>query len=315
MPEASKLQINQIRSASRLLIRELGFLNKTIANTNLSASAVHAILEIGLKPGITAKELSQILLLEKSTISRLIKSLEAKGEITQSKSNCDGRAYPIHLTEKGSATFHHIDEFGNNQVRNALKNVSDQVTQHIATSLSTYASALSQVKRDKAPDQRYRLVEGYQTGMIGDIAAMHARTHAALVGFDHTFESLVSSAMSEFVQRINKPINNSWNLLEGDKIVGSISIDGEDLGSKVAHLRWFILSEHLRGEGIGKALLQKALEHCDKHDFKETQLWTLKGLEAARQLYEKFGFELVDEYIGEQWGKAVTEQKFVRRAP
>jgi hypothetical protein len=40
-------------------------------------------------------------------------------------------------------------------------------------------------------------------------------------------------------------------------------------------------------------------------------LWTFAGLDAARHLYEKFGFRLAQEQIGEQWGAKVNEQKFV----
>ncbi|MDN3718886.1 GNAT family N-acetyltransferase [Roseibium salinum] len=98
-------------------------------------------------------------------------------------------------------------------------------------------------------------------------------------------------------------------------MIGSISIDGEDLGNNIAHLRWFILSERLRGKGLGKELLVRALDHCDRQGFDEIHLWTLKGLDAARSLYEKHGFELTDEYVGDQWGKAVTEQKFIRKRP
>ena len=38
----------------------------------------------------------------------------------------------------------------------------------------------------------------------------------------------------------------------------------------------------------------------------------LAGLDAARKLYEQHGFVLMEEYPGDQWGKQVLEQKFVR---
>ncbi|WP_342212198.1 hypothetical protein [Roseitalea porphyridii] len=40
--------IAHIRDASRRLVRELGFMQATLAGTDLSPSAVHAIIEIGL---------------------------------------------------------------------------------------------------------------------------------------------------------------------------------------------------------------------------------------------------------------------------
>ncbi len=316
MTSPSPAVVNEIRAASRQLVREFGFLDKTIAGTDLSGSGVHAILEIGLTPGLTAKELAARLKLEKSTVSRLLKSLEARGEISQTRLEQDGRAFGLSLTEAGRETFAAIDRFGNDQATGALARIKGASAQSVAAALTTYAEALSaHGGSPEVPVPGYEIVEGYQTGMIGDIAGMHGRTHGHIVGMGPTFESVVATAMAEFMPRIGNPVNNSWSVVDDGVVIGSISIDGEDLGGNVAHLRWFILSERLRGKGLGKELLLKALAHCDAHGFDEIHLWTLKGLEAARALYERYGFELVEEYVGNQWGKAVTEQKFIRRRP
>ena len=308
--------VTDIRAASRKLVREFGFLDKTIAGTNLSGSGVHAIMEIGLYPGITAKELAGRLKLEKSTVSRLLKTLEARGDIRQTRSKTDGRVFGLSLTETGRATFAKVDAFGNDQARRALSVIEGNKAKTIADSLAAYADALAgSVDSRQQVQQPYDIVEGYQTGMIGDIAAMHGRTHGRIVGAGPTFESVVARGMAEFMPRVGNPVNNSWSVLEDGQVIGSISIDGEDLGENIAHLRWFILSEKLRGKGLGRILLTKALDHCDRLGFDEIHLWTLKGLDAARSLYEKNGFVLADEYVGDQWGKAVTEQMFIRKQP
>lgn len=314
MQTASPSVVNDVRAASRQLVREFGFLDKTIAGTDLSGSGVHAVLEIGLNPGITAKEIAARLKLEKSTISRLLKSLEARGDIIQTRLESDGRAFGLSLTEAGWGTFRSIDQFGDNQARGALSRLKDRNPEAVAQSMMAYAEALSGAEVERGPAYKdFEIVEGYQTGMIGDVAALHARTHGVIVGMGPTFESVVSQAMAEFLPRIDNPVNNSWNVVADGEVIGSISIDGEDLGDGIAHLRWFILSERLRGKGLGKKLLNRALEHCDRHGFQEVHLWTLKGLDAARSLYERTGFELADEYVGDQWGKSVTEQMFIRR--
>ena len=41
-------------------------------------------------------------------------------------------------------------------------------------------------------------------------------------------------------------------------------------------------------------------------------LWTFKGLDAARHLYERHGFRLAEEYAGAQWGVNLVEQRFER---
>ncbi|WP_417710281.1 bifunctional helix-turn-helix transcriptional regulator/GNAT family N-acetyltransferase [Roseibium aggregatum] len=316
MSQHSPTLVNDIRAASRQLVREFGFLDKTIAGTDLSGSGVHAMMEIGLNPGITAKEISARLKLEKSTISRLLKSLEARGDITQTRSDSDGRSFGLTLTEAGKATFSKIDSYGEALARRALDKINGEKAQEICDAMSAYAEALAAPHEAAADYQpQFTIAEGYQTGMIGDIASMHARTHGHIIGMGPTFESVVSKAMAEFMPRVGNPMNNSWSVLENGAVIGSITIDGEDLGNNIAHLRWFILSERLRGKGVGRALLQKALDHSDNLGFDEIHLWTLKGLDAARALYEKNGFTLVEEYDGDQWGKSVTEQKFIRMRP
>lgn len=39
-------------------------------------------------------------------------------------------------------------------------------------------------------------------------------------------------------------------------------------------------------------------------------LWTFKGLDRARTLYEKVGFTLCLEHTVRQWGKDITEQRY-----
>jgi len=86
------------------------------------------------------------------------------------------------------------------------------------------------------------------------------------------------------------------------------------LGGGAAHLRWFIVDDGLRGYGIGRALIGRAMAFVDEAGFGETRLWTFKGLDAARALYEQAGFQLAEEASGAQWGTEVVEQVFVRPA-
>jgi GNAT superfamily N-acetyltransferase len=94
-----------------------------------------------------------------------------------------------------------------------------------------------------------------------------------------------------------------------------VAIDGEDLGPGIAHPRWFIVADEVRGHGVGRELLDAAVRFSDRHGFQQIQLWTFRGLDAARRLYEAQGFELVEERPGRQWGPEVMEQHFMRPRP
>jgi N-acetylglutamate synthase-like GNAT family acetyltransferase len=156
------------------------------------------------------------------------------------------------------------------------------------------------------------VVQRYRPGSFGRIVEMHASYYSGAFGFGLRFEAVVASGLAEFAGRLERPRNAMWCALEGDRIVGSVAIDGEDLGGDVAHLRCFIVDSAQRGAGVGCGLLAAALAFVDGHGFERTDLWTFRGLDAARRLYERVGFACVEENLGHRWGGEVLEQRFVR---
>lgn len=154
--------------------------------------------------------------------------------------------------------------------------------------------------------------QGYTPGAIGRIVALHADYYSAQAGFGLAFESKVARELCDFCERYDAARDGLWLALLDGVIEGAIAIDGSQAESKGAHLRWFIASDRLRGTGVGGALLAAALAFCDARQYRRTCLWTFEGLDAARHLYEKSGFRLVQQQRGRQWGTEVNEQRFER---
>lgn len=303
-----------VRDASRRMVRELGFMQPTLAETDLPPSAVHAIIEIGNASAMTANRLGQLLMLEKSTVSRMLARLSDRGLVEERPSETDGRAKILSLTPEGHAALGNINRFANLRVGKALHFLNGPARQRVVSGLAAYADALRAVhdRLDPAPPS-VDIHEGFLPGAIGRIAEMHGRYYAREWGMPPYFEARVASGMAEFVQRLDRPGNQLWLALQSGEIVGSAAIDGEDLGEGKAHLRWVIVDDGLRGSGTGRRLLEAAVQFCESQGFHETQLWTFKGLDAARKLYESAGFALAEEWSGDQWGRVLTEQRFVRK--
>lgn len=308
--------VSGVRIASRDLVRLWGFLGRTVAGTGLSASAVHAIIEIGQEDGPTARDLSARLRLEKSTVSRLIRSLVDAGEVRETPASDDARMKRLHLTDRGRRTLQQADSFAAAQVTGALARFDRSRQQAICRGLTDYAGALRETAGDESRAAPAIVVQrGYVPGLIGDVTSMMSRRILRDYPFGAAFETRIARDMTEFIPRAEAPPNGIWHVSRGGRAVGSITIDGERLGQNRAHLRWFVVSDDMLGTGAGKALLRAALDHCDRSGLRETHLWTVRGLDAARRLYERNGFYLAEEYEGDQWGASVTEQKFVRPAP
>lgn len=157
------------------------------------------------------------------------------------------------------------------------------------------------------------ILSGYLPGSIGRLVELHGNYYHIDWGFGLIFEARVAKEMSEFLSRFDEARDGFWIVSLNDHIEGGIAIDGIKAMTDAAHLRWFILSPEARGRGFGNRLMEEAISFCNKKTYRKIYLETFEGLHAARHLYEKFGFKLVHQAEGTQWGKKVTEQRFELR--
>ncbi|ACM37069.1 MULTISPECIES: bifunctional helix-turn-helix transcriptional regulator/GNAT family N-acetyltransferase [Rhizobium/Agrobacterium group] len=306
-------QVEAIRASSRQLVRELGFMGGDFAGTDLPPSAVHALIEIDACPDITARDLGHRLRLEKSSVSRMLRRLISSGDLLEEVDKDDSRIKRLRLSENGQKRTETIHAFARHQVSNALNRLRPHENLMVLDGLRLYVQALA--NRGDATAPEIEIAQGYRPGLIARITQMHALYYARLAGFGLHFECVVATGLADFCTRLGNSKNSIWLAMRAGEIVGSIAIDGEDLGAKTAHLRWFIIDDGMRGGGVGRQLLSAALAFADEKGFEETHLWTFSGLTAARHLYESHGFACVEERTGNQWGSEVLEQRFVRPRP
>ncbi len=155
--------------------------------------------------------------------------------------------------------------------------------------------------------------KGYRPGAIGRIVELHSAYYHREVAFGLFFECRVARELAEFCERYDDSRDGLWLAMNGSDVEGSIAIDGLAAHERGAHLRWFISSDRVRGSGAGTALLASAIAFCRSQHYQLVYLRTFEGLNAARHLYEKFGFALVHQQRGSQWGSEVNEQRFELR--
>jgi len=163
----------------------------------------------------------------------------------------------------------------------------------------------------------FDVTTGYVPGSIGRVAELHARYYAEHWDFGPFFEAKVATELAAFIGNYHEAKDRIWLLSVDGTIEGSIAIDGSSQDVHIAHLRWFIVSDPFRGQGAGNYLMRQALTFCEEKGYDAVYLWTFEGLDPARHLYEKYGFRLVEERSGTQWGTPVMEQRFeaaLRRA-
>ncbi len=153
-------------------------------------------------------------------------------------------------------------------------------------------------------------ISSYRPGAIGKLVEMHGRYYSRHWNFGIQFEAMVAAEMGEFHSRFNPAHDGFWLAMDGDKIVASVTIDGSRHETEGARLRWFIADERYTGKGLGNQLMNEAMEFCRRNAFNRVYLRTIVGLHAARHLYDKFGFKLVEEHPSKTFGAPAIEQLF-----
>ncbi|MEG0134443.1 MAG: MarR family transcriptional regulator [Cetobacterium sp.] len=86
---------------SKLSRYQKKYLNTCLKNTDLEDSQAIVLLKIKEYKNLTPKELFEMRIVEKSSITKILKKLEELEYIKKVYSNNDGRSYSVVVTKKG----------------------------------------------------------------------------------------------------------------------------------------------------------------------------------------------------------------------
>lgn len=153
---------------------------------------------------------------------------------------------------------------------------------------------------------------GWIKGALGWVVAEHGRYYETHWQLGAPFEAKVAEAIGEWVSRYDPARDLLLLALDDEGILGAISLDGSGphAATEGPRIRFFIMAERARGRGVGRFLMRHMMEFVAEAGFERAFLTTFRGLDAARRLYEDFGFALTKETLDSSWGMPLYEQRF-----
>jgi len=127
------------------MVRELGLLANE-SPFELPLSFRHVLIELDLRGQLTQVELTELLILDKSTMSRMIKKLEGYKLVKTAPGQHDKRFKLVSLTSEGKEVVNGIHQSAITNVGRALLRLSSEERVQVQNGLSLYANALEQAR-------------------------------------------------------------------------------------------------------------------------------------------------------------------------
>lgn len=129
------------------MVQEFGLLAKdrTPCGEDLSLSEAFALSVLHREQPLTQQELGQRLHLEKSTVSRLVDTLEQKDWILRQTSEEDRRRKQLQLTESGTERARRVDRARRDRFEMILDNIPTHKQNDVRDGLQTFLEALHKI--------------------------------------------------------------------------------------------------------------------------------------------------------------------------
>lgn len=131
--------------------------------------------------------------------------------------------------------------------------------------------------------------------------------YAAEYGWTQEFEGLVAGIVADFVKGFDPAREAAWMAEIDGRIVGSVFLVKGDEDA-TAKLRLLYVEPEARGAGVGAALVEACIARARAVGYRRLTLWTNSILTAARRIYERRGFTLVEEERHHSFGQDLVGQ-------
>jgi DNA-binding MarR family transcriptional regulator/N-acetylglutamate synthase-like GNAT family acetyltransferase len=308
-PSALPARVAQVRAFNRFYTRQIGVLQEGYLHSPFSLTAVRVLYELAHHDATSATDLARQLDLDAGYLSRILTGFLKRGLIDKRPARRDGRQSELRLTDHGREVFAPLDRGAQEQIGGLLARLSDAEQQQLVEAMRTIERLLEDTPPD-APKTPYVLRPPHP-GDLGWVVQRHGALYAQEYGYDEHFEALVASIVAHFVERFDPRRERCWIAERAGAPVGCIFLVR---GSPtIGKLRLFLVEPSARGLHIGRHLIDECIRFARLAGYRRIRLWTQSELLAARHLYARAGFLMINSEPHHSYSKDLVAETWELR--
>jgi DNA-binding MarR family transcriptional regulator/GNAT superfamily N-acetyltransferase len=291
-------RVAAVRAFNRFYTHLIGVVSEGLLETPYSLTEARVIFELAQRDAAEVTDLRRSLDLDAGYLSRILSRFEADGLIHRERSPDDARRQVAGLTDRGRTVYRELDGRSGEQIGRILSGLPEDDQRRLVGAMDAIEGILGERRRPSM-----YVLRAFGPGDFGWVVQRHGALYAAEYGWDATFEALVARVVADHIESQG-----------GDAWIAEV--DGEPAGcvfcvrksERVAQLRLLLVEPSARGMGIGGRLVEECVRFARRSGHDELVLWTNDVLGAARRIYQRAGFELVEEGPHHSFGHDLVEQ-------
>jgi DNA-binding MarR family transcriptional regulator/GNAT superfamily N-acetyltransferase len=292
--------VDAVREFSRFYTNVIGVLREGLLDTPYTLTEGRVVYELAQHESTEVADLRRVLDIDPGYMSRILAAFEADGLVTRSRSERDGRRQVIALTRRGRDAFDTLNARSAGEIKRLLSPLSHHDRARLVESLGVGRQLLGDELRGRVT------LRAPRSGDYGWVVERHGVLYRTEYDWDDTMEGLIATIVGAFAQGHDPERERAWIAELAGVRVGCVFCvrKSED----VAQLRLLLVEPAARGHGLGTRLVDACIDFARGAGYRELVLWTNDVLHAARRIYERAGFQLVEEGRHHSFGQDLVEQ-------
>jgi DNA-binding MarR family transcriptional regulator/N-acetylglutamate synthase-like GNAT family acetyltransferase len=286
-------RIDTVRRFNRFYTRQIGVLHEGWLSSPFSLTEARVLYELAHWEKPTATEVANELGLDAGYLSRILSAFEKRRLVEKTPSEADGRQTLLALTKEGNKAFGPLEAGTIEQVGAMMESLAERDRGRLIGAMQTIQRLLGASAESEQTAKTPYMLRPHQSGDMGWVVHRQGVLYAQEYGYDETFEALAAEIVAKFIQNYDAKRERCWIAERDGEIVGSVFLV---VGSKtVAKLRLLYVEPVVRGLGIGGRLVSECVRFARQAGYKKIRLWTQSELDAARHIYKKAKFHVVEK--------------------